>query len=79
MKNSGNLDKDICAFKGPILVYNRDRSICSYISSDNTYYTNIVREIISKGVGGLKGYFNAIRENDCLKINYKRIQVPETW
>ena len=79
MKNTGNLDEDIKVFKSALLAYNKDRSVSIYLSPQYSHYADIVKEIVTNGVGGTKGYFYAIQEKNDLKINHKRIQVSEMW
>jgi len=78
-RSSGDLNKDIRNFQHPLLLYNQDRRLCYTMSKDCPLYSNIVKEIIKNGVGGEKGYFSAIKEDNDLKINYARIQNPEPW
>ena len=78
-KDTGNLEEDTKEFKSPLLIYNRDRTICFFMSKDCPIYKNIIKEIIKNGVGGAKGYFNSIKEGDSIKINCKRIQIPQKW
>ena len=78
-KNRGKLDEDTKDFELPILIYNKDRSICFYMSKNCPMHKSLTKEIIKSGVGGMKGYFSAVKEGYIFKINYKRIQVPEVW
>ena len=71
--------KDPENYETPFLVYDKDRSVCFYVSKDCPHYKGIVQEVITNGVGGVKGYFNAILKENCFRVNYKRIQIPEPW
>ena len=71
--------KDPENYETPFLVYDKDRSVCFYVSKDCPHYKGIVQEVITNGVGGVKGYFNAILKENCFSVNYKRIQIPEPW
>jgi len=81
-QNTARSDKDPENYENPLLVYDKDRSVCFHVSKDCPHYKGIVQEVITNGIntiGGVKGYFNAILKENCFRVNYKRIQIPEPW
>jgi hypothetical protein len=48
----------------PLMVYNEERSVSGMINPDQPGFAQIAATIASKGVLGVKGYFNAKIEGD---------------
>ena len=42
-KDTGNLEEDTKEFKSPLLIYNRDRTICFFMSKDCPIYKSIIK------------------------------------
>merc|ERR1712179_371923 len=72
-------DKDPLKAKGKCMVYNEDRSLHGWTKREDPLTKELFNVIMEKGVGGLKGYFYAIKEDNKIKINTVDIQPPENW
>ena len=64
---------------GDLLVYNKERDVHGAIVRGDNLYAELTQKIQKEGFGGLKGYFYAFRKNGKIKINPKRIQLPQPW
>jgi hypothetical protein len=67
--------------KLPCMVYNKNKSFQTLITPDNcTQYNKIVELIKTKGVMGLKGYFNAlVDDNGNFKILCDELLPQQPW
>lgn len=66
--------------KGPLKVYNKDRSFWGFIPTTDATYEKLEGKIKEKGPLGAKGFFYATwKEGSGVKINATDIQTPETW
>ena len=64
-----------------MLVYNEKRTIFGFISREMKFYHDVLRVIRTRGVLGVRAFFYAFwdEEDKGLRINFKRVQPPETW
>lgn len=67
--------------KGPLMVYNEDRSIVGYVSPSQNIYNDLFKAVFEHGVSeGVKAFFYATYDDkNGLKINVDQIQKPESW
>ena len=64
-----------------MLVYNEKRTIFGFISREMEFYHDVLRAIRTRGVLGVRAFFYAFwdEEDKGLRINFKKVQPPETW
>ena len=60
-------------------VYNKERDVFGTILPGDNLFDELTNKIREEGVSGLKGYFYAFSKDGKIKINPKRIQLPQPW
>ena len=63
-----------------MLVYNEKRTVFGFITREMGFYEEVLRAIRTRGILGVRAFFYAFwEEGTGLRINFKKIQPPETW